>query len=177
MTCDPNTLSQQSSCLRCLTDAQLNQVRTYLLCQWANIAGNVAGVDVGYSIPIITIGNANPSASTTYYFGADSQSSVQTTYALASLTVLKAGTIKGCFVKARVGTPGSAELATHSVRINDTTDVLVGTGGYSTTSMDVQNLALNQAVAAGDTLVFKIATPAWVSAPLNVRWEGYILVV
>ncbi len=37
MTCDPNTLSQQSSCLRCLTDAQLNQVRTFLLCRIANV--------------------------------------------------------------------------------------------------------------------------------------------
>ncbi len=35
MNCDVNNLARQSSCLRCLTDAQLNQVRTYLLCQWA----------------------------------------------------------------------------------------------------------------------------------------------
>jgi hypothetical protein len=33
--CDPNNLSRLSSCLRCLTDAQLMQIRTYLLCQWA----------------------------------------------------------------------------------------------------------------------------------------------
>lgn len=38
MTCDPNTLSQNSSCLRCLTDAQLMVVKTYLLCQWSNNA-------------------------------------------------------------------------------------------------------------------------------------------
>lgn len=41
MTCDPNTLSQLSSCLRCLTDAQLMQVKTSLLCRWLNVAGNV----------------------------------------------------------------------------------------------------------------------------------------
>jgi hypothetical protein len=34
MQCDPNTLSRLSSCIRCLTDAQLAATRTYLLCQW-----------------------------------------------------------------------------------------------------------------------------------------------
>lgn len=176
MTCDPNNLSQLSSCLRCLTDAQLMQVRTYLLCQWLNVAGNIVAVDMGYSIPILTLASGNPAANTTYYFGADSLSSVQTTYALASVIVLRTGTIKAAFIKARVTTPGTAELATHSLRINDATDVLVATGGYSTNSMDISNLALNQAVTAGDTLVLKIATPAWVSAPTTVRWEGYIVV-
>jgi hypothetical protein len=35
MVCDPNTLSQLSSCIRCLTNSQLIFVRTFLLCQWA----------------------------------------------------------------------------------------------------------------------------------------------
>lgn len=153
------------------------QVRTYLLCQWANVAGNVVGADVGYSIPIISIAAAGPVASTTYYFGADSLSSLQTTYSLASVMVVKSGTIKGCFVKARITTPGTAELATHSIRINDTTDVLVATGAYNASSLDIINLAMSQAVNAGDTLVFKIATPAWVGAPATVRWEGYVLIV
>jgi hypothetical protein len=155
------------------------QVRTYLLCQWANVAGNVVGADVGYSIPIVSIAAAAaPAAATTYYFGADGQSSVQTVYTMASLMVLRAGTIRGCFVKARIGTPGTAELATHSVRVNDATDVLVATGAYNSTSLDINNSAMNQVVAVGDTLVFKLATPAvWATPPLSVRWEGYVLIV
>lgn len=43
MNCDPNNISKLSSCLRCLSDAQLMQVKTFLMCQWANVAGNVAG--------------------------------------------------------------------------------------------------------------------------------------
>ena len=38
MTCDPNALSQLSSCLRCLTNGQLFIVRTFLLCRWAQVA-------------------------------------------------------------------------------------------------------------------------------------------
>lgn len=37
MTCDPNTLSRLSSCIRCLTDAQLMQIKTYLICQWKTL--------------------------------------------------------------------------------------------------------------------------------------------
>lgn len=44
MTCDPNTLSRLSSCLRCLTDAQLMLARTYLLCQWASR-------EMGFAVP------------------------------------------------------------------------------------------------------------------------------
>lgn len=44
MTCDPNTLSQLSSCLRCLTDAQLMQVKTYLLCKWTQAVAGGGGM-------------------------------------------------------------------------------------------------------------------------------------
>lgn len=38
MNCDPNNLSKLSSCLRCLTDAQLAQIKTFLFCRWAQRA-------------------------------------------------------------------------------------------------------------------------------------------
>jgi hypothetical protein len=40
--CDVKNLSRLSSCLRCLTDGQLSQIKTYLLCQWAQRAGGAA---------------------------------------------------------------------------------------------------------------------------------------
>lgn len=43
MQCDPNTISRLSSCLRCLTDGQLMQVRTFLICKWAQVAANAGG--------------------------------------------------------------------------------------------------------------------------------------
>lgn len=46
MNCDPNNLSKLSSCLRCLTDAQLMQIRTWLMCQWSLVAGNALGANV-----------------------------------------------------------------------------------------------------------------------------------
>jgi hypothetical protein len=148
------------------------------MCQWANLAGTIVPVvDVGYSIPIVSVAAGQPIASTTYYFGADPISSIQTVYAMASVIVLRSGTIRAAFLKARITTPGTAELATHSLRINDATDVLVATGAYNSTVLDVSNLVLNQAVVAGDTVAFKLATPAWVTPPQSVRWEGYIVVI
>lgn len=44
MTCDPNTLSQLSSCLRCLTDGQLMQVKTFLLCKWGQVVVGGGGM-------------------------------------------------------------------------------------------------------------------------------------
>ena len=42
MTFDPNRLSRLSSCLRCLTDAQLMIIRTHLMCRWLqNIGGGI----------------------------------------------------------------------------------------------------------------------------------------
>lgn len=51
MTCDPNTISRAASCLRCLTDGQLMQIKTYLMCRWVAAAGGVApgsptGIDI-----------------------------------------------------------------------------------------------------------------------------------
>jgi hypothetical protein len=43
MTCNPNTISGLSNCLRCLTDAQLMFVRTFLLCRWVQVAANAVG--------------------------------------------------------------------------------------------------------------------------------------
>lgn len=43
MDCDPNYLSQQSSCLRCLSDSQLVAAQIYLLCAWFNAGGGDVG--------------------------------------------------------------------------------------------------------------------------------------
>lgn len=42
MNCDPNNLAKLSSCIRCLSDAQLASVRTLLLCNWLNKISSVA---------------------------------------------------------------------------------------------------------------------------------------
>lgn len=133
-------------------------------------------VPSGYTIPIITIASASPSGSTTYYFGADSLSSVQTTYANASMKIPRAGTIKGAFFKWSITTPGSGESVPFSIRVNDTTDVSIQSVALNAARVDVFSSSMSQAVSAGDTFVLKLAAPAWVSAPQTMRGEGYIYI-
>lgn len=130
----------------------------------------------GYCLPIITIASATPSNSTTYYFGADALSSLQTTYASASIKVPKTGVVKAAFFKWSITTPGTGELVPHSIRVNDTTDVAIQSVAMNANRVDVFSSSMNQAVAAGDTLVMKIATPAWVTAPNTARGEGYVYI-
>ncbi len=54
MNCDVNNLSSLSSCLRCLSDWQLSQIKTFLFCQWAQLAANT-GTPAAPSAPDITL--------------------------------------------------------------------------------------------------------------------------
>lgn len=175
MTCDPNTLSALSSKLRALTEQQLFIARTYLICQWSKNAGNMAN-NQNY-LTFLTIPSSSPASSTTYFIGGDTILPNNVTYVNAALTVLKAGTIMAAYLKARITNPGSAELVTHSVTLNNAADILIATGSYNANVMDISNLAMNQPVNAGDTLAIKIETPAWVTPPTVVRWFGYLLIV
>jgi len=130
----------------------------------------------GMIIPVLSIASANMVNSTTYYFGMDSISSLQTVYANASIRIPKAGTIKAAFFKWSITTPGTGEIVPHSIRINDTTDVLVSNATLAAARQDVYNSNMSQAVAKDDTFVLKVATPAWATPPLTARVEGYIYI-
>jgi hypothetical protein len=130
----------------------------------------------GFTIPVITVGSGTPLNSTIYYFGGDSLTLLQTIYANASVKVPKSGTIKAAFFKWSITTPGTGELVPHSIRVNDTTDVAVQSVAMNAARVDVFSNSLNQAVNAGDTLVLKMATPAWVTAPATIRVEGYVYI-
>jgi hypothetical protein len=134
-------------------------------------------VNFSYTVPFSTIASGNPSASTTYYFGMDTQSAVQTTYANASVKIPKAGTLKAAYVKVRIaGTTASAETVNSSIRINDTTDVSIPTSTWNAATVDITTTSLSQSVSAGDTFVLKVATPAWGTLPTTVRLMGYIYI-
>lgn len=65
MQCDVNSLARASSCLRCLTDGQLSQIKTYLLCRWAAAA---TGISAPGSIDI-SIGSDEASRTVTWING------------------------------------------------------------------------------------------------------------
>lgn len=130
----------------------------------------------GYIIPIITIGSATPVNGTTYYFGADSLSSLQTTYANASVKIPRAGTIKAAFFKWSITTPGTGESVAHSIRVNDTTDVSIQSVTLNAARVDVFSSSMSQAASAGDTFVMKMVSPTWATPPNTMRGQGYLYI-
>ena len=136
-------------------------------------AQQILNLTKGSVIQGMSVGALSPSNSTTYYFGWDTLA-VAGIYVNASIPIPKSGTITGAALKARITTAGSGELVAHSVRVNDAADTLIGNAAWNVNEVDVSNFALNVAVNQGDTFVVKVATPAWVSAPLTVRLAFYI---
>jgi hypothetical protein len=131
---------------------------------------------LGVTIPVLCLASASPSNSTTYYFGMDTLNSLQTVYASASIRIPKAGTLKAVFFKWSITTPGSAELVQSFIRLNDATDVSLGSTAFNAARFDIYGTGLSQAVSANDTFVYKIVTPAWVTPPLTARVAGYIYI-
>lgn len=124
---------------------------------------------IGYTIPFGTATFGAPAASTTYYLGADIVAP-GTVYASVSVPVPKAGLLRRITIKIRVtGTLASGETVTYSVRLNDTTDISAGTATWNSATVTTTTDLTPTQVAAGDTLVVKIATPAWSPLPTNVR--------
>jgi len=39
MNCDPNVLAEAARCFDCLSPATLEQIQTYLMCQWVDALG------------------------------------------------------------------------------------------------------------------------------------------
>lgn len=131
-----------------------------------------SGTGVGYFFFLVTGGGANPADSSTYFIPQGGLITSFTTSghdARIQWMIPKAGTIKIAWGQIRVlGTLGSSENSTLSIRLNNTTDTTVtstlkwdaATGGYS-------NTGLNIAVTAGDYIEIKLVTPAWATNPTN----------
>lgn len=169
VTSTPAQIVSNASAFYGLDDKSLQIAQVYLLSQ---ISTNGSG----YTVPIITIGSASPSASTTYFFGMDGLTGTQTTYANASVKIPRSGTLKGVYVLVSITTPGSGETVSGSIRLNDATDVALPNSTWNANRVTITTTSLSQAVTVGDTFCLKIVTPAWVSAPVTLRLEGYIYI-
>lgn len=67
MACDVNTLLEQARCFQCLSNKELQQVVTYLLCQISTgSGGNVGAITVGHGAPTST-----PTTDAAIYFDED----------------------------------------------------------------------------------------------------------
>jgi len=131
-----------------------------------------------YVLPLGQITSISPADSTTYYFGQAWVAAATSTFNDQRIYVPKAGTLKTVQVHVNIaGTLASTETVSHSIRINDATDVtLTTTNTYNALHVDSTTTGLSQALAAGDYVVLKITTPAWVTNPTTVRWTALLYI-
>lgn len=177
--CDANTLIAEacSSGFTCRNEPELLAILNQLLCNYS--AGGGGGSGLGYTMAFQYRVSGIPVDSTTYFFGEDNALALtaQTTYALTSLQIPKAGTIKRVFVKVRIGSPlGTSETVQHFIRLNDTTDVGQVDLAYDAVQVSGTNTTVNQAVVAGDMVALKVVCPAWVTNPTVSGWYAMIYV-
>jgi hypothetical protein len=151
------------------------QMRTYLLCRFANVASNAAAL-MGYTMPLLSTANTAPLASQTYYVGSDLVTGIQTTYANANIIIPKTGTIKRFDLIMRLSTVYPAGVVNYALRLNDATDFAALTGDFTLIVNEGTVTGLTQAVVAGDMLALKVVTPAWGATGTGVRWFGIVFI-
>jgi len=93
---------------------------------------------------------------------------------LPALRIMKSGSIK----MARMGWKSTAAPSSESVSVylrkNASTDTLIGTIGDVNTVKYFENVSLDIAVSAGDSINLKIVCPTWATNPGTVAFGGHI---
>jgi hypothetical protein len=148
----------------------------------ANLTGSSTGtVAVMNDIPFMLhcMHNSNsPGDASTLYFGVPVIGLPSTTATRYTMVIPNNCTITGYDLVGVVnGTPGSAETSTLSVRVDNTTDILLSSAiTYSTASGYQEFTAsnLNTNINAGSVINIKWQTPTWVTNPTSVS-NGIVL--
>lgn len=108
----------------------------------------------------------NPTDSTTYYFAIPLTVNPGTSDSGGLFTPIACTLRSARFDASILGALGSAENSTVAIRVNHTTDVIISsTLQWTASTISAVNSALSTALAAGDGLVLKLVTPAWVTNP------------
>ena len=129
-----------------------------------------------YTIPI-THAVQDYADATTYYFCNKPASSAATGANDRNGVIARTGVIRGVAIVFNIGTGGTTENCPYYVRINNTTDYLIGNAVLNTNLNTLINNNMNIAVTAGDKVQIKIITPTWATNPLQVCPNGHIMVV
>lgn len=137
---------------------------------------------MGYNRPItytLSIGfsSSSPNDSTTYYFGGTHATAITTTATLYYVLIPRSGFIRQAVLHTDSTTAaGTGEDIVIAIRKNNTTDYAFCTTGAAAIGRDFTNYNLNIPVNAGDYIVMKMSTPAWVTNPDGMRGNGSIIV-
>jgi len=117
-----------------------------------------------------------PVDATTYYFGGQYETPIESTAANHRMYCPKAGTIRAAYVFWRAGTAGSGENVSMYIRLNNTTDTLIATIGNTAAIKVFSNVALAIAVAQGDYIEIKMVSPTWATNPDYVYLSGVVYI-
>jgi len=128
---------------------------------------------MGYKSPdIVAISGGHtlwdPADSTTYYFGL-MMGSTPSTGKIHNIVMPIKGNITKVAFYTLIGTVGTTEASVVTLRKNDTTDYTIKSFDYSTTPQTDVITNLHIPVSAGDIIIFKEVSPAWVTNPLQIR--------
>lgn len=122
----------------------------------------------GYALNIRTITLFNPSDSTLYFIGQESQPATNTS--IFGLYIPKTGTLKNVLISSRC-TTGTSENSTFTLFINDIQNAtLTSTYNFSTAS-SFTNTSVNISVNENDFLYLRWSTPTWVTNPIQIRFN------
>lgn len=133
-----------------------------------------------------------PASSTTYYYGLNYMTrhapSTSLVLGLADAALVpKSGDIKTVFLRVNVwSTVGSSQNATLKVLVYDNTGTIKSTSTVSSTIkfnvspfvlyLDYNITGLTIPVAAGDSIILQLDTPAWSTSPANVFLNSVVTI-
>ena len=137
----------------------------------AVVTKKVALKDYGVIPLVAQCAVSNPADATSYLFGSFPETALTTLTGRKRIYIQRAGIITGADVWIWVDTTAaSGETSTMSVRLNNTTDTTISSSITLTTGLDhFTNTALSIAVAVGDYVEIKWASPTWATNPIGVH--------
>lgn len=139
--------------------------------------GNIGFVGLqqpgGFTIPVLAQNSAIP-ANVDRFFG-NFPINVQTTATVLQITILRDCRLVACVVECQsFAAVGTAEAWPMFVRVNNTTDNLISTVAVANARRTWSNMSMSVLLSAGDRVVIKSSSPAFVTAPGSNVLSGYM---
>ena len=118
----------------------------------------------------------DPADGFTYYFG-NQVRNLTNGATFNKIYIRKAGRINIAeLIVSIFGGLGTNEAVSIYVRLNNTTDYLIGAGSFDAVERVFSNTALGVPLIIGDYVEIKVVCPVWVTNPTTVYIAGYLLV-
>lgn len=135
----------------------------------AGTVASGASVGGGYTLYLQAINSLSPADNTIYYLGMGTATAMDSSEGRDNHIAFKTGIIKGASVHF-TEVAGSSETSSIYVRVNGGTDALISDALVNDSAYTgVTNIAMNQAVTAGQSIQIKWVTPTWATNPAGLK--------